>query len=1053
MRDRTDHEWAKLTKRLDAAWLNLDIDDVHVINPFDRLKTDDPEEFYKRLTCLLMNPEYFSFICKHILNIDLLPMQVLILQEMWNRKFPMLVGSRGLGKTFLLSLYCLLRAALIPNRKIVVVGSAFRQSKYLHDYMENIWKNAPILRDMCDSNSGPRRDVDMCKMTIGSSTISALPIGDGQKIRGQRANDIVADEFACLDKDTLVETGHGLVRVNDLANSFDIITGENNIIENPAKFIKTPLCDVYQITLENGYVIKCSEIHQLKTSEGWKKTLDIQSGDYVEKSPQSLIYGEDSIDPSIAWLMGILVSEGHVNNKKRISVTTTDIKLAERLINEFSFKVNIRDSYIDKRGWDCKKSYVLYKYDENLRAYLYDLGLDYVTSHKKKIPSSILMSSKETIQAFLNGLFDGDGSAFLWKDRKIENNLGLAYYSVSERLCRDVQVLMYKLGYDGYLNKRESKISDNIQWFVRWNNNIAIKACEFLDVARFKDAYLGCDYKPEPSYICKYKSIYKVQMKYLNKKIEKKFKNRLEAEEFVCSILDRQQYRKVIKVEKLDYQDYLYDYFLPKTNSFYADGFKNHNSMSREVFENVIAGFAAVSASPVENVKRVAMEEMAKKMGIDPLLLYQTKTILNTNKTNQIIISGTAFYEFNHFAEYWKRWKTIIETKGDLKSISNNVFNGDPIPDSFKWDDYSIIRIPVDLVPKGFMDEGQIARSKATIHNGLYLMEFGAVFTKDSQGFFKRSLIESCVGTETKPVKTQKQEVYFDPILRGGKLEKYVMAIDPASEVDNFSIVILELHPDHRRIVYCWTTTRKDHTERVKKGLTKENNFYSYCARKIRELMNLFPVMHIAMDAQGGGYSVAEALHDHNQLKVGEIAIWPIIDEEKPQPSDDQQGLHILEMCQFAKYDWYSDANHGLRKDLEDKILLFPRFDPITIGLSLEEDKVNNRLYDTLEDCVMEIEELKNELSLIEVSESVNGRMRWDTPEVKIGVGRKQRMRKDRYSALLMANMAGRNINLEEKQVSYQGYGGFAKVSNASKFEGATFTGPNWFTNQMNNLY
>ena len=94
MKEKGDYEWAKLTKRLDAAWLNLDIDDVHVINPFDRLKTDDPEEFYKKLTCLLMNPEYFSFICKHILNIDLLPMQVLILQEMWNRKFPMLVEGK-----------------------------------------------------------------------------------------------------------------------------------------------------------------------------------------------------------------------------------------------------------------------------------------------------------------------------------------------------------------------------------------------------------------------------------------------------------------------------------------------------------------------------------------------------------------------------------------------------------------------------------------------------------------------------------------------------------------------------------------------------------------------------------------------------------------------------------------------------------------------------------------------------------------------------------------------------------------------------------------------
>jgi hypothetical protein len=62
-------------------------------------------------------------------------------------------------------------------------------------------------------------------------------------------------------------------------------------------------------------------------------------------------------------------------------------------------------------------------------------------------------------------------------------------------------------------------------------------------------------------------------------------------------------------------------------------------------------------------------------------------------------------------------------------------------------------------------------------------------------------------------------------------------------------------------------------------------------------------------------------------------------------------------------------------------------------------------------------------------------------------------MRKDRYSSLLMANMASRSINLEEKQSSYQGYGGFAVMDNSKKFNGATFTGPNWFTNQMNNLY
>ena len=83
----------EIIKELNSAWLNLTLKDSEVINPLERLRTDDPTEFYKRLTCLFMNPDYFSFICKHVLNIDLLPMQALILKEMWHRKFPMLVGS------------------------------------------------------------------------------------------------------------------------------------------------------------------------------------------------------------------------------------------------------------------------------------------------------------------------------------------------------------------------------------------------------------------------------------------------------------------------------------------------------------------------------------------------------------------------------------------------------------------------------------------------------------------------------------------------------------------------------------------------------------------------------------------------------------------------------------------------------------------------------------------------------------------------------------------------------------------------------------------------
>ena len=157
----------------------------------------------------------------------------------------------------------------------------------------------------------------------------------------------------------------------------------------------------------------------------------------------------------------------------------------------------------------------------------------------------------------------------------------------------------------------------------------------------------------------------------------------------------------------------------------------------------------------------------------------------------------------------------------------------------------------------------------------------------------------------------------------------------------------------------------------------------------------------------------------------------------------------------FAKYEWLSEANHGMRKDFEDKILLFPRFDAITIGLSNIEDGMKGRIFDTLEQCVMEIEELKDELSMIQMSQTTNGRDRWDTPEVIVAAGKKSKMRKDRYSALLMANMAARVLARKPEEREYQFYGGFAFLPEKSEKQEnqEDFTGPSWFTDSMKNIY
>lgn len=665
----------KIKNIFDDAWLGLgDLDQIiipenHMIH---RVKADieNPD---LHLVRLMRDPKYFGMTVKLLFGIELHPIQIAILQEFWNRPFPMFIASRGFGKSFLLALYSILKIIFNPGTKVVIVGAAFRQSKVIFEYMETIWRNSSILRSIFNGNDdGPRRDVDRCTMRLGDSWAIAIPLGDGSKIRGLRAHIIIADEFA---------------------------------------------------------------------------------------------------------------------------------------------------------------------------------------------------------------------------------------------------------------------------------------------------------------------------------------------------------------------------------------------SISPDIYETVVSGFAAVSATPIQNVKEQAKIEAMKQSGVWNEELEQ----LEYKMGNQAIISGTADYSFKHFAKYWNRYSAIVNSRGDKRKLEE-IFKGE-VPDNFNWKDYSIIRIPYELIPKGFMDDKQVARAKATIHTGIYNMEYAACFTSDSDGFFKRSLIESCVVSDLKDISAPScGRIVFDATIKGDSNKQYIYGIDPASEQDNFSIVILEVNPDHNRIVYCWTTNRHNFKDRQKTGLVDEYDFYGFCARKIRTLMETFPPLRIGLDAQGGGVAIEEALHDPNKLKPGEKLIWPVINYDKPKDTDTQAGLHILELVQFAKAEWTAQANHGLRKDLEDKVLLFPRFDDLTLGLTLDNEgkdilttDLSNPLYDSLSECILEIEELKNELTTIVMTHTSNGsnaRDRWDTPEVKSANGKKGRLRKDRYSSLIIANMLARQMSRTLASPEYNVIGG--NLRSVVPANGQLYKGPDWFVGGAN---
>ena len=89
------------------------------------------------------------------------------------------------------------------------------------------------------------------------------------------------------------------------------------------------------------------------------------------------------------------------------------VRTIGRFLPEGRVKTHDRQGYVDKRGWDCKPARAAYFCHKEFRSRLEKLGLARSVAATKKTPAGVLQSPRPVVVAYLSGLFEGDGSAFL----------------------------------------------------------------------------------------------------------------------------------------------------------------------------------------------------------------------------------------------------------------------------------------------------------------------------------------------------------------------------------------------------------------------------------------------------------------------------------------------------------------------------------------------------------------------------------------------------------------------------------------------------------------
>lgn len=357
-----------------------------------------------------------------------------------------------------------------------------------------------------------------------------------------------------------------------------------------------------------------------------------------------------------------------------------------------------------------------------------------------------------------------------------------------------------------------------------------------------------------------------------------------------------------------------------------------------EVIERIITPMLATQRNPMANVRRIQKE---KKLIAEGRLLEKTE-----NEKNKVCGFSSAYFQFNHM------YKTVQNYK-EQAIIENR---------NFGRSNYAVYCFNYKDAPEGFFDTEMIEHAKRNSSELTFNMEYLSEFPKDSEGFFKRSLLDSCVAI--KPDE-------FGIELRGEKDARYVLGVDPARNNDTFGLGLMKLVGEQMRLI---------------RVLSFEKMPFPEMAEKVRELCRDYNIIMIGMDAGGGGLAIKDLLANPMTAQTPNDILLDMDDES----TIGVKGKRILRMINFAT-GWITDANFDMRSSMEHKKFKIPSIHSSETYIKPEVDAS-----DLMDTSIAELFDCVNQIQLIEMTATKTGALHFDVP--------RQSLKKDKYSAVLIAH-------------------------------------------------
>jgi replicative DNA helicase len=236
----------------------------------------------------------------------------------------------------------------------------------------------------------------------------------------------------------------------------------SHIVENGVRLVS-------ELRLKSGKRVTATDNHKFFTIDGWKELSNITKDDWVAVPKQMTVDSPnvDYFDEEIK-IIGYLIGDGTITNDILLTASFNEIREDFKNSLEaigFSQNTLCHARCHDPGHYHFREdlSGVPYisisrKPNSPVKMLLKKLRLHGKTAYYKNIPDEFFGLSEHQTALLLGALWSTDGSIHVGdhhrKDRKcMDHRNDLKYYSMSERLCLDVQSLLLKLGIQSTVTK------------------------------------------------------------------------------------------------------------------------------------------------------------------------------------------------------------------------------------------------------------------------------------------------------------------------------------------------------------------------------------------------------------------------------------------------------------------------------------------------------------------------------------------------------------------------------------------------------------------------